>query len=508
MNKPNMVVFIMMICLLCISLFYHSSTYSQSVVKTNYLFYVQKFADTLLAHGTDKYGRKHLPMWAGLIDTRDYSVPRGTKQEAERTKSGDGYFDVFDRRAVGGANIYHDLESLQVFEILSKLTGNNVYVKAADDYISAFLYNTQSEHTGLLGWGEHMYYDFYNDEVTVGGNTPESDWTHEFLPKKPIWEKLWSISPERTAKAIKGLRFHFDGPYTQTFLFNRHASWQKVNKSVDGYEGSGIEQYAYNWTAPFISHAGLFSYSFMYLFTKTNDSSWLRWSRGVGNLHWNYRNTITNLTSWDLNSRRPTGPQFGQTTQFAYRLYQAYELQPTLIELRDKALILFKAAEKYAWQENEKFYVDDLNLDGTTVKADDPRFNRTPTAPGDNIKSIRTKPVFQGNIGRVAVYFYTREKDPHFLVVSKNMIDIMERDSLKKVFKAGAIASRIHLLMDVYNVTGEIFLLELAKNYADKGIAGLWRNGLFARAVGDPYYESLGGVGSFVLSLLRIHLAK
>ena len=187
------------------------------VADENYLFYVRKFADTLLERSTDRYGSKQLPMWAGLIDTRDYSVPKGTAEEAERTKGGDGYFDVFDRRAVGGANIYHDFETLKTFEILSSLTGDPKYAKSANDYISAFLHNTQSEHTGLLGWGEHMYYDFYKDEVTVGGMDDEHpDFTHELLPKKPIWEKLWKVSPERTTRAIQGLRYHFDGPNTQT----------------------------------------------------------------------------------------------------------------------------------------------------------------------------------------------------------------------------------------------------------------------------------------------------
>ncbi len=88
------------------------------------------------------------------------------------------------------------------------------------------------------------------------------------------------------------------------------------------------------------------------------------------------------------------------------------------------------------------------------------------------------------------------------------MIDIMERDTLKKNFGAGEVANRIHLLMDVYDLTKENKLLVLAVKYADSGIAGLGRNGLFARRVGDPYYESLNGVGNFVAGLLRIHLAE
>ncbi len=57
-------------------------------------------------------------------------------------------------------------------------------------------------------------------------------------------------------------------------------------------------------------------------------------------------------------------------------------------------------------------------------------------------------------------------------------------------------------------ITKERKLLNLAKKYADLGISGLWREGLFARCVGDPYYESKDDVGNFVAGLLRIHLAE
>ncbi|HEY0680199.1 MAG TPA: hypothetical protein VGD17_18065 [Chitinophagaceae bacterium] len=468
---------------------------------------MKKFADTLLKYGPDKYGSTHLPMWAGFIDTRDYSVPKSTVENAQQTKINDGYFDVIDRRAVGGANLYHDLETIKVFEVLSILTGDPKYAQATTDYIAAYLTHTQSEHTGLLGWGEHMFYDFYNDVVTVGGmDSAHSDYTHELLPKKPIWEKMWIIDPERTRLAIEGLKYHFDGPNTQTFIFNRHASWQKIHKKILGAEG--LEQYQYDWKAPFIAHAGLFSYSFMFLHLKTKDPKWLKWSHGVGSLHWIYRDKTTNLTSWNLTSFGLPEPQFGQTAHFAYRLYQAYELKPTEKSLRDQALTLFKAAEKYAWQPAEKIYLNELNMDGSKVKADDPRFNRPVLFAGDQSKTLSTKPVFRAHIGRIAVYLYNREKDPYFLLIARRTIDIMQRDTLIKNFQANAIANRIHLLMDLYDVTKEKYLLLLADGYARTGIAGLWRNGLFARNVGDPYYESLSGVGNFAAGLLRVHIAQ
>ncbi len=87
------------------------------------------------------------------------------------------------------------------------------------------------------------------------------------------------------------------------------------------------------------------------------------------------------------------------------------------------------------------------------------------------------------------------------------MINIMDRDTLPQIFFAGEVAVRIQLLMDVYDITKDRKLLDKAIHYADLGIAGLWRGGLFARRVGDPYYESEDEIGNFVAGLLRLHLA-
>jgi hypothetical protein len=482
---------------------------TQKKTPRDYLIYVRTFADTLLARGLDVYGTKHLPMWTGLIDTRDYSVPELSVANAERTKSGTGYWDVIDRRAVGGANIAHDFETIQAFEILSKLTGDIKYAKAAADYLTAFLENTQNDSTGLLGWGEHMYYEFYKDSVTVGDMGPEHpDYTHEFLDKTPIWQKLWQINPERTARAIRGLRYHFTTPYTQTFLFNRHASWQQIRKKLPPGM-AGLEQYQYNHTAAFATHAGRMSYSFMFLHTKTKDPEWLKWAQGVGSLHYIYRDKTTNLTSWtaDAYSKVNSIANLSQTKGLAYWLYKTYELDRRQVALKTQAFTLFNAAEKYAWQPEGKFYVNEINVNGVPLKSDDPIFKRQPNAPGDQVRILVDKPRVMADFGRVAAYFYKREKHPHHLVIAQRLIDVMDRDTLPAIFFAAPVSNRIHLLMDVYDITKDRKLLDKVIHYADKGITGLWRGGLFARRVGDSYYESQHNIGSFVTALLRLHMA-
>jgi len=460
---------------------YALSTFKRKLTPGDYLSYVRRFADTLLARGTDRFGARHLPMWAGLIDTRDYSVP--TMAEAERTKGGEGYYDEIHRRAVGCANIYHDLETLRVFEVLSALAGDPRYARSAREYLAAFLSNTQNEDTGLLGWGEHLYYDFYEDRVNVGAG---GLW-HEFLAKTPIWEKLWRVSPERTRRAIQGLRYHFKGPHTQTYLFNRHALWSKDTKQPPE---SLLGQYQYGYGQPWIKHSALLAYSLMFLHARTGDPQWLQWALGVGNLYWDHRDRLTNLTVSCIDDPRPTSGKSSlvQTTYLAYWLYKASELHPAGAKLRKRALTMFSAVDRHAWRREGKFYFTGaMNLDGT-------RF--------DGVEA----PHFNADFGRTAAYFAHREKDPHYLRIARRMIDVMERDALPKVFFAEQVASRIHLLLDVYDLTGERGLVDRARRYADGGIAGLWRQGLFARRVGDHFYESKDGVGNFVWALLRLHV--
>lgn len=454
----------------------------------------------------DIYGAKRLPVWAALIDTRDYSVPHATLAEAERTKSGNGYWDVPARRAVGGANLQHDVETLHAFRVLSTITGDPRYARAADDYVTAFLINAQSPDTGLLAWGEHLYYDVHRDAITVCCEEKERDWTHEFLPKTPIWRDLWQVSPERTTRALEGLRYHFDGPTPTSFLFNRHASAHKVVKVRPG-TGRGLEQYE-SHREPFIGHAGQFAYSFMFLHTKTGKPEWLKWSQGVGNVHWEHRNPATNLTPWVL-AQPEQEPRLVGTAHLAYFLYKTYELDPELqSQLRERALILFDAAERSAWRPDGEFYVDDLNMDGTPVTADDPRFSRERLAAGDQVRSLATRPRLMPVVGRAAAYFYAREKTPHHLLVASRIAALEARVPLPETFFATQVANRIHLLMDVYELTADRALLERAARLADRGVAGLWRGGLFARRTGDPFYESKDGIGDFVRALLRVHLAQ
>ncbi|MCX6625376.1 MAG: hypothetical protein NTY38_30815, partial [Acidobacteria bacterium] len=243
-----------------------------------YLSYVQRFADTPLAGGLDVSGSRNTPLWAGVIDARTLTVPEKDVPSLPGIRPND--------RAVGGCNAYHDVVTWRVFETLSALTGRNRYAGAVKDYLTFFLKHAQNEQTGLLGWGEHLYYDFYRDAV------PAERKSHELLEWTPPWEVLWRVDPDAVKREISGIRYHYyaDDPAA---LFNRHAWWDRPEHPKPGGQ-------------PWIKHSGLYAYSFAFLYAKTHDPRWLAWSRGAGELYWNHRNPATNLTLGCIGDPRPS----------------------------------------------------------------------------------------------------------------------------------------------------------------------------------------------------------
>ncbi|MEM8970411.1 MAG: hypothetical protein AAGE93_28610, partial [Bacteroidota bacterium] len=225
-----------------LSLLLLSSTFAFSQ-DTDYLHYVKTHCDNLIEHGRDNYGSVSNNLIASVIDTRDMSVPKANVPPTEGTRAHD--------RAVGGSNFYHDVETIKLFLALSELTGEGQYQTVVESYARDFLKYCQNPATGLLAWGEHLYYNFYADSVMVGDlENPRDDIYHEFLAETPPWEFLWDIDTAAVRKAISGVRYHFRSPTTQTFLFNRHARWQKVDK----HDYRGLAQYQ-DGGQPWIKHS-------------------------------------------------------------------------------------------------------------------------------------------------------------------------------------------------------------------------------------------------------------
>lgn len=449
-----------------------------------YLKYVQTFADTLLSVGLDHYGPTKTAMWASVIDARDLSVPIRGVPATEGVRASD--------RAVGGANYYHDVLTLQVFDQLSQLTNDPTYQQAALDYSRAFLERTQSAKTGLLGWGEHLYYNFYTDTVSVAESRILDQrayfiMPHELIAWTPPWSRLWPIDSARVRRAIEGLKYHFNGPNLQTYLFNRHATWSKAE----------YQQVLMPW----IKHAALYAYSFGFLYQQTGDERWKEKSWQIGTLYWNLRDHRTDLVFGCLyHSSEPDAGKnadLSNTVLYAYWLYKAGEVNGSE-EMKQQAITLLKAYDQYGWNDAEKMYYKELNLDGTPL--DQPQW-ATPWKVGYGTSSLLS-------LGRVAAYIADRQALEEMTQIARKAVAVANGQPLLATYNAQNLGEAINANLDMFYLTDDRTYVEQAERYADTAIKHLWKNGLFVRQKDDHYYEAKLGTGDLLSGLLRLHMAR
>jgi hypothetical protein len=436
------------------------------------LRYVRVFADTLLNKGLDVYGPKPTPLWAAVIDARSLTVPREGVPPPAGVRSGD--------RAVGGANLYHDAVTLQVFRVLSAVTKDPRYAAAAREYERAFVGLAQNPETGLVAWGEHLYYDFFRDEVARERRS------HELLGWTPPWPLLWDSDPRAVERAIAGIRYHFyaDDPAS---LFNRHADW-----AVAGHQKPRGQ--------PWIKHSGLFAYSFLFLYSRTGDERWLRWALGVGDLYWSRRNPVTNLTLSCIDDPRPASKTATNgMASLAYWLLKASRLHPAGAPLRDRAVAFLKAYNRYAYDAGRGGYRGSVHLDGAPA--------------GDALAQPWNFAYGEPSIlpaGRIAAYFARFEKDPVFLEMAQRIARIAQSSPMPENVSVEGAGFALNLNLDLYDLTRERRYLDAAREYARKAVENFWvesaEGGLFVREPGDRYYEAKTGAGDLAAGLLRLHL--
>lgn len=449
----------------------------------DYLPYVRSFADSLLKYGLDRYGPRTTAQWASVIDTRTGQVPRRDVPTIAGVRPGD--------RAVGGSNVYQDVETIRAFRVLSNLTGDSRYRQAADDYLRDVLRYTQSPQTGLLGWGEHLYYDLYQDRVRVDTNYARyGNYYHEFLADTPPWKELWAIDSVRTRKAVEGLKYHFYRADTDDFLFNRHAYWQKTE-----YQPPAVSQ-------PWIKHSGLQAYSFLFLYHQTSDSVALRQAKGSSWLYWNHRNPQTNLTPSCIGDPRPEaqGASLSGTASLAYFLVKSSGWAPSGWNLNKRAATLLAAAERYCWDETRQTYRVGFDTDGKAAPSASKRTHQTHLTAWTS--GYGTSNLF--DVGRLAANCALLSPDPVYRRLAERCAEIARREPAPDTLIAENVGDAIHLNLDLYALTGKPAYRQAADDYAQLAIRHLWRNGWFVRQTDDAYYEAKLGIGTLVLGLLRL----
>ncbi|MBN1349300.1 hypothetical protein JXJ21_07815 [candidate division KSB1 bacterium] len=179
-------------------------------LRPDYLRLVQAYADALLENDRDIYGEIHSPLFAVALDRK--TVRLDSFPDIEGIRNGDRIFK--------GANPMHDQNLYQILYALTTITGDSAYAREADRALTFFFENCQSPATGLMAWGEHIGWDFYN-EAPCG-----KDCCHEFFRPWCLWERCYQLAPEACLRFARGLWEHQIHDQ-QTGEFSRHARWSQ-----------------------------------------------------------------------------------------------------------------------------------------------------------------------------------------------------------------------------------------------------------------------------------------
>ncbi len=168
----------------------------------DYADLARRFADEMIASGTDRWGREQSPQFASMLlrvrppellpDAVFPVEPRGVHrmhvQNLPNVYKGNNRAHKITYR---GGDVASDGGLYRLLYAISRRTGEPRYAAAADASLAWFLANTPV-HNGLLPWGEHSGWDFRRERADYGY---AFDGKHEFDSRWPLWDRFKVLQP-------------------------------------------------------------------------------------------------------------------------------------------------------------------------------------------------------------------------------------------------------------------------------------------------------------------------
>ena len=439
-----------------------------------YLHYVKTFADTMIASGTDRYGSVHSPMFASLIDLKSHRNPEDVPGNSVGQRYGD--------RSLRGGNLHQDVMLLQAMDNISKLTGDRKYRQAVTDYLTFFLENCPHPNTGLFPWGEHAYWDFYEEKYHYD--------THEFLGGVPnsFWERMWNIDPQALRREADGLINHIKN--LDNFDFDRHADLTKPMPVPRPKEYGGMN---------FARHAGFYIGLWTYAYSKTNDQKYLDWALKMIDHHWNMRSEKHGLPPNRKNEKNSSAVS---TLSLALNLLEAAELLPegkARKRYEHVANTYMDAILRLPHKPAEGKFLIDLPMDVAPEKA---------TGSYGEPYKFGYGGGFSADYASLLVGVYRLTKNDRALKLAQQFADYYATHNPPPITEgvfARVYATIIGLFNDLYEINPKEMYLEQSKRYSKDAIEKLYHNGLFRGATNINHYEGDMMVGSLAYNIVWLH---
>jgi len=168
-----------------------------SILAENYREKAVEFANEMIRYGTDRYGREHSPLFAGmLIRSEIPSLPpdvvitgKGDQPKPGIALNIPNVFrgsNLAHKITYRGSDANNDVGLLKLLYGISDKSGEIHFAQAADSCLSWLINNTPMDN-GLIPWGEHSGWDFRKERFDYGYVW---DKHHELDENWPFWEKL------------------------------------------------------------------------------------------------------------------------------------------------------------------------------------------------------------------------------------------------------------------------------------------------------------------------------
>ena len=179
--------------------------WKKTLAANDYLGVAKAYADYMIEHGRDVYGKRHTPLFVTGMNRytgKKISPPfahvkrkpfmPGWERDRELRGSDRNY---------GQADPLDQLVLLQVMHRLTEITGEKRYAEEADKTASWWLANTQTG-IGLYPWGTHT---FWNVEKEGGGGRFEFNHPWPYWKLNPEALQKWRIARRRFSFLFKAL---------------------------------------------------------------------------------------------------------------------------------------------------------------------------------------------------------------------------------------------------------------------------------------------------------------
>lgn len=464
----------------------------KSLERSPYLAPVGATLDTLLRHGTDRYGIVHSPIWMAILDAEKLESPRDPLPLDEATR-----VQRRGRRAPGGSNLFLDQAMLRAAHRLSELTGSMRYDDAARRYVSYYLEHFVDSQTGLIEWGPHNYVDAFADAVEfLEGHY------HEIHAWLPYWSYLHACNPRAIEREIAQIwHWHFN---PETAQFGRHPE-----------RGAGCS---------FAMTGGEFLTAFAFLHKVTGDAVWLERALRTARVHWAVRNPLTNLipnqAEWEARFDAET-TDTSIAGLWCGRLLTAASLTGS-DELLGLAVAELTAFLRYQWQDTSRPW-GQLNLDGSSVRG--PRVPIPPGMTPDRVPYECWAPrgeldlwpaymlgyEFPQETAVAYVHAYRLSGDPAMRDGALRWAGLYAAEEKSLRARGGTYAQHYGMIISFFaalaEATGDRCHLAVAENYAKQAIALLFNGKIFRGHPTKPYYEAADGVGFLCYGLVQLQEA-